>query len=210
MLSVIGVLIALACIVASAVRLKRVVLATPIDPGPLVAALRGDAGRAQFDEVRGALKEEPEGTWEGELAVALESKGERRAAEVNELLTELDFRLQSWARVPRVCASIAASSGFLLASLALRDGLNVASELPQELQELAIGRAVGDAVNVAAVGICGAVFCIAFGHHATKTAKVRLQEIDRLVERLEALADGPAQELALAADEAAPGSEIQS
>jgi hypothetical protein len=190
--SVLALIIALVCVAASAARLKRAILATPLDPAPLVEALRGDAGRARFEEVRAALKAEPEGTWERDLAAAFDHPEEVRAAEVNELLTELDFRLQSWARVPRVCASVAASSGLLLASLALRNGLSGAvADLPPEIQELAIGQAVREAVDVAALGICGAIFCIALGHHATKSAKVRLQEVDRLVERIEALAVPP-------------------
>jgi hypothetical protein len=188
-LTVLAIVIALACVVASAERLKRVTLATPIAPAPIVRALRGDAGRDRAEAVRAALKEEPEGTWERELAEAFDHRNDVRAAEVNELLSELDFRLQSWARVPRVCASIAASSGFLLASLALRNGLAVATDLPAQVQELAIGQAVRAAVDVAALGISGAIFCIALGRRATKAAKVRLQEVDQVVERLEALVE---------------------
>ena len=41
--------------------------------------------------------------------------GPARVALVNEQLAELDYLAQRWERVPRVCASISTSFGFLLA-----------------------------------------------------------------------------------------------
>jgi len=186
-LTALGIVIALACIFASAERLKRAVLATPIDPAPLVEALRGDAGRARFEDIRAALKEEPEGTWERELAEAFDQPRPARDGAVNELLTDLDFRLQSWARAPRTCARVAALSGLVLGALALRDGLSVPEDMPYEVRELAIGQAVVAAINVVAIGIAGAIVCIVLAHRATKAAKVRQEDVDRLVERLETL-----------------------
>jgi hypothetical protein len=192
-LTALGIAIALACIVASAERLKRAVLATPIDPALLVEALQGDAGRARFEDVRASLKQEPEGTWERELAEAFDQPQELRDGVVNELMSDLDFRLQSWARVPRTCARVAALSGLVLGALALREGLTVSEDLPYEVRQLAIGHAVWAAINVVAIGISGTIVCIALAHTATKAAKVRQREVDRLVERLETLAEAVAE-----------------
>ena len=155
---------------------------------PLVHALRGDVGRSRFEAMRRVLADELDADWERELAHAFDKIGEQRTARINELLGDLDHMVQAWARVPRVCASIAASSGFLLASLALRNGLTVAGDLPLEVQDFAIHQAVRDGIDVAAIGICGAVTCITIGYRATKAAKARLVATDQLVERMEALA----------------------
>jgi hypothetical protein len=184
-----AIVIALACVAASAERLKRAILPTAVDHASLVDALRGDAGTARFDDVRAALADEPEGAWERELAIALGHDERARTAEVNELLSELDFRLQSWSRVPRTCARISALSGLVLGALALREGLSVAEDLPYEVKQLAISHSVWGAINVVAIGIAGAIFCIVLDQRATKAAKVRLENVDRLVERLEALSE---------------------
>jgi hypothetical protein len=160
---------------------------TGLDPRPILEALKGDEGKERFAAICATILDDPDARWEGELVRAIKSSGEQRAGRVNELLTELDYEVNGWSRVPRVCASIAASTGFCLASLALRQGLSVAEDLPQEIQELAIRAAVKDGIDVAALGICGAIMCITLGHYATKAAKRRLQATDQLVERFEAL-----------------------
>ena len=86
-------------------------------------------------------------------------------------------------------SDIAALSGLVLGALALREGLTIADDLPYEVKQLAIGQAVWGAINVVAIGIAGAIVCIVLAHRATKAAKVRLEDVDRLVERLEALAE---------------------
>jgi hypothetical protein len=90
--------------------------------------------------------------------------------------------------VPRTCARIAALSGLVLGALSLREGLNVADDLPYEVKQLAIGQAVASAIGAVAVGIAGAIVCIVLAGRATKAAKVRQEDVDRLVERLEVLA----------------------
>jgi hypothetical protein len=194
----IAVVVIAACVAASIKRLRMAIAPTPIDPRPLVEVLRGKAGERNVRSILRALADAEGGSrddltrpWECELARAMEAPHDERVARVNELLTELDFTVQSWARVPRVCASIAASTGFLLASLALRRGLGVAEDLPLDVQELAIRGAVRDGIDVAAVGICGAIICITLGYQASKAARARLAATDELVERLEALAAAP-------------------
>jgi hypothetical protein len=175
------------CIAASVRRLRFAIAPTALDPGVLLEALRGDRGREELSRVREAVMREPGADWERALFEAIESEEGVRAALVNEQLTELDFRLQRWARVPRVCASIASSAGFLLAAVALRAGLLGASA-SEELDRSAIDAVVFTAINVAAMGVVGAVACAAIHIQAGKLAKARLEATDKLVERLEALA----------------------
>ena len=190
MLPAVAVVVVFACIWASLNRLRRAIAPTRIDPAPLLEALRGDAGRARFTELCTALAADPDAEWERELVLAFRDSGDARVARLNELLLDLDHLVTSGARVPRVCASIAGTTGFLLASLALRQGLGIATDLPLEIQDYAIQRAVHDGIDVAAVGICGAVICVTIGLRAAKAAKTRLSVTDQLVERMEALA-GP-------------------
>ena len=189
----VAAIVVLSCIWASVARLRRAIAPTAIDPVPLLEALRGDAGRARYDDVCAAIAEDPDADWERELVLAFAMRGEERVMRLNELLLDLDHLVSSGARVPRVCASISATTGFLLASLALRQGLGVASDLPLEIQDYAIHQAVRDGIDVAAVGICGAVVCVTLGIRAAKAAKARLLATDQLIERMEAVGvPGPA------------------
>ena len=188
MFSVFALLVTVACVAASVRRLRMAIAPTAVDPRPLVEALRGDAGRANAPAIREAIEGDPDAEWERELVLALKEEGDLRTARINELLGDLDFSIQSWSAVPRVCARIAAGMGLLLGALALRQGLAVPDDVPVEIRELALHAAVIGAIDAAAIGVCGAVLCIALGHHASKAAKVRLTSTDELVERLEALA----------------------
>ncbi len=180
--------VALLCIAASARRVMFAVAPTALDPGAIVEALRGDAGRARFATIASAIRGRPDGDWERDLFDALASPPEDRAARVNEQLTEVDYLTQRWDRVPRVCASIASSSGFLLAALALRNGLSDPAAFADETKSAVLGAALIDAVDVAAIGIAGAAFCIAAQMYAKKAARARRDAVDKLVERIETLA----------------------
>jgi hypothetical protein len=92
--------------------------------------------------------------------------------------------MQRWARVPRVCASIATSAGFLLATLVMRRGLAEA-DLSGETGDLVVRALVGDALTVAGFGIVGTAFCIAAMAQARRLVQDRAAAADRLVERLE-------------------------
>jgi len=145
-------------------------------PTALHPAVLLKLARTRPHEARRALDAAGEQTWERELAAALDAPEPARAGAVNESLTELDHLTRRWARVPRVCASVASSTGFLLASLALRNGL--ASGASPEETVLA-------AIDVAAVGVAGAVICVAAQQRARQLAKSRHEDADALVERLE-------------------------
>jgi hypothetical protein len=197
-------LVAIACAAASARRLWLVANATGLDPEVVLDRLgvsrtpakkkteraepsdeERSRAQAAIDALREAIAKEPAAEWERDLLSALDTKDpDARAALVNEQLTELDWRIQRWARVPRVCASIATSFGFLLATLVLRRGLAEA-DLTGDVGELIVRGLVGDALTVAVFGIVGTAFCIAAQNSAKRLAKRRLDAADRLVEHLE-------------------------
>ena len=168
-------LVALSCTVASLRRLKFAVAPTSLDPGLLLARLRGDNGPKELERVRRAIGRSAGAEWEKELLAAVSSPREQRAARVNEALTELDHLLKRWSRVPRV-------------SLTLRVGLAVATEVPEELRSDAINHVVIDAINVAALGMAGAAFCIAVHVRAQRSERAFMELADKLVERLEVIA----------------------
>jgi hypothetical protein len=181
---VLAALMALACAAASARRMWFAANPTALHPEEVRALLR--RGRAALSELSGAAEEEPGADWERELLRALSAPGpELRAALVNEQLTELDHRLQRWSRVPRVCASIATSFAFLLATLVLRRGLADARELEGEVAELVTRGLIGEALTVAALGMVGTAFCIGAHVHARRLAKERIVAADKMVEALE-------------------------
>ena len=189
-LTVLAALVAAACIGASIRRLRFAQSPTALDPSVLLEALRGDEGRSELARVRAAIAAVPDADWERGLVAALDAAADARTALVNEQLSELDFRLQRWTRVPRVCASLASSAGFLLAALTLRSGLLGASA-SDEIDSAAIDDVVFTAINVASLGVVGAVACAVIQAQASKLAKARREQTDRLVERLETLAALP-------------------
>jgi hypothetical protein len=179
-----GILVTVACVYASARRLWFAAEATWLDPFEFAAAVRG-AGEAASDAwakvgveaLRAEIQLEPRADWERDLFGALGAPAAVRVALVNEQLAELDYRAQRWARVPRVCASIASSTGFFFAALAMRAGL--ASE------EIDVEGAILAAINVVAVGMAGTAFCIAAHVRAGAMTRARLAATDKLVESLE-------------------------
>lgn len=193
MLPLAAALLAVLCAGASLRRVWFAANPTALHPGELLVALQGGARthtRPPREEMIARLDaivaRSPDADWERDLLEALRlPQPEARAAFVNEQLTELDFRIQRWARVPRVCASIAASGGLLLATLVLRKGLAGAEALPPELAELVLRGLVGEALTVVAMGVAGALACITALSQAKRIAAERAEAADRLVEGLE-------------------------
>jgi len=183
----VAVLVALACAAASARRVWFAANATALHPEDVNAALAKAEGREAIEALRALVAKVPDADWERDLVEALSAAPEVRAALVNEQLTELDYRIQRWARVPRVCASIATSFGFMLATLVLRKGLADTGEVPVEVGELVLRGLVGDALTVGAMGIVGTAFCIGAQSEAKRIARARIAGADKLVERLEGL-----------------------
>lgn len=189
MLVAVAVIVALACVLASARRMWFAANPTALHPDDIVKALGRSPDRAALARLREALAEDPRADWERDLLDALsETRADARVALVNEQLTELDLRMQRWARVPRVCASIATSVGIMLGTLVLRNGLAGAPDLTGELGELFVRDVLNDAISVASFGIVGTAFCIAAHAHSRRMTRARLQAADRMVEKLEAAA----------------------
>ncbi|MBS2015863.1 MAG: hypothetical protein JST00_23445 [Deltaproteobacteria bacterium] len=189
MIPFVAALVAFACAAASARRVWFAANATGLDPEDVERAIaRSPDAREAVAKLRALVTTEPSLEWERDLFQALDAPGRARAALVNEQLTELDYRIQRWSRVPRVCASIATSFAFLLASLVLRRGLVDAGELPSDVVELVARGLVADAFTVASMGMIGTVFCIVAQSEAKKIAKRKMAAADRMVERLEAVA----------------------
>jgi hypothetical protein len=183
----VAVLVALACAAASARRVWFAANATALHPEDIHAALARAKGPEAIAALRELVANEPDADWERELLDALTAPVAHRIALVNEQLTELDYRIQRWARVPRVCASIATSFGFMLATLVLRKGLADTGDVPVEVGEMVLKGLVADALMVGAMGLIGTAFCIGAQSEARRIAKGRSVGADKLVERLEEL-----------------------
>jgi hypothetical protein len=181
-LGIAAVLVAVGCAAACVARLHFVTNATALHPAVLLARIR----RGEAERVRDAIAKEPKAVWERELLEAVTDPNEEvRAARINEQITELDFHLGRWQRVPRVCASVASSAGFLLGSLVLRFGLVAATSAPDDQRGDAINDVVVQAINVAVFGVAGATFAIAAQYRAKRLAKAFQRDADALVEALE-------------------------
>ncbi len=188
MLALLSALVAFGCVAASARRLWFVANATFVSLEVLDKALARANGADVVSRLRALVVREPKAAWEGELLDALGAPENLRPALVNEQLTELDYRLDRWSRVPRVCASLATSFSFMLATLVLRRGVAEAGDLSTDAAELAVLSLVGDALTVAAMGVVGTAFCIGAHAEARRMAKATAKAADRVVERLENLA----------------------
>ncbi len=190
------------CVWASSRRLAFAVAPTAFDPVVLLRTLRGADGRGAIDLAIGALDEQ---AWERSLLIALAAPIGQRAALLNEALGELDLLVHRWARVPRVCASVASTSSFMLASMALRAGLTASGDVADAGFASYLNATMLDAVNVAAVGVAGAAFCIAAQYRARRAAKTHLEAADKFVAALEA-----APEVSLESGSASPHAEEMS
>jgi hypothetical protein len=180
MLVLVAAIVAVGCIGACLRRLRFAGAPTYFHP----AVLRAELASKGMERLRRVIAATPRADWERALLGALdEPNPELRAGLVNEQLSELDFRLTRWERVPRVCASIASSAGFLCGSLVLRNGLAAASGT-DELGSDVVNAIVVQAVNVAALGVAGAAFAIAAHVRSKKVARAFEQQADALVDAL--------------------------
>lgn len=184
-----ALMISVGCAWASARRLTFAVAPTALSTSMLVDAVKraGPGARSLVGALSRALEGVPGADWERDLLAALTRPEAERAVLINEQLAEMDWRLTRWARVPRVCASIAASAGFLLATLMLRESLSDPAAFDPEARTAVIGAALHGAVSVAAIGMAGTAFCLAAHRHARLAARAHQEAVDALVERLEAV-----------------------
>ena len=180
MLAALSALVAIACVLASARRLASIVAPTQLDH-----ALLADALRREGKPLLGSLARESPPGWERELFEAFgEKNASLREALVGERMTDLDAHVGRWARVPRVCASLAARAGFLFGALALLGGATSGATLRESLPA---------GLDALCVGIAGTAFCVAVIVRGRAAARIRAEGTGRLLKRLEALSQVEAQ-----------------
>jgi hypothetical protein len=187
MLALIAAVMAAACVLASARRIAYSVAPTALDVSTIAAALRGADGQARLSALTSVVASASGAEWERGLVEAVAAEPKTRAALVNEQLGEYDHLTKRWERVPRVCASIASSSGFLLAAVALRMGVRDPMTFDPATGDAARGALLTGALNCVALGIAGAAFSISAMHRARLEARSRLDSVDKLVDRLDQL-----------------------
>lgn len=193
-----ALLCSLGCVAAALRRLMFVYGASSFDADTLLRSLRGNEGRARGRAIASSLEAAAVVDTDQDLYVALSALSARdvhrgdpdltedeRMAHVNAALLELDFRFDRWARVPRVCASISSSVGFLLASWALRTALMTAPSIAEESFNAALQEAINGALGVAAIGAAGTVTCLSVFYEARRVWKARRAATEKLVDRLE-------------------------
>lgn len=177
-LAILSCLVAAACVAASARRLAWALAPSSLDPDLLLRALRAKGGPTPGQVVR-ALRPRSDLGWASELAGASTADGEAEA------LLDITWRVQRWARVPRVCASISTSAGFFFACLAVLGSLAAAD-----------GEAAGPvspsllaALDALAIGMAGTSFCVAAHLRARRCVGVRLAAHERLLRALQGADD---------------------
>ncbi len=188
MLAALSAVVALGCIVASTYRLRAAVTPTPLDPDLLSGALQRDGGAHAIDRLREALAGAPDLAWEHDLLAAFAEGDVRlREALVSEQLTDLEGRADRYGRVPRVCASIATSAGFLFASVWLLGAVTA----PGGVDSLeAVQTTLIPALDALAIGVAGTFFCAAVHVRAGRASRHRMGATDRLTETLRSLGKG--------------------
>jgi hypothetical protein len=196
MLTAFSAIVAMLCTAASLCRLRWAVEPTALDPAALRRVFAAEDGWAVVSRLREALAGNRELAWEHELLAAFtEPTAAAREARVNEQLTELDGRAERWSRVPRVCASIATSAGFLFATITLLrtmapavSAVSSVSSVSRDRRSDEVVASLAPALDTLAVGIAGASFCAAVHVRARTARRQRLSATDRWVERLRTLA----------------------
>jgi hypothetical protein len=176
MLALLSAIVALGCALAAARRLVWATAPTGLDPAGLLKALRG---RPPGVSLADRLGTQQDVEWERDLLAAQrEPRGARRDAAADEQLLELRWRLQRWERVPRVCASISTSAGFLFATIVLLQGLAAPAEPGSPVPRAMLWAAL----TPFALGLAGMAFCVAVHLRARRILPLRLAAYDRLVQ----------------------------
>jgi hypothetical protein len=172
------------CALASARRLGVAVAPTGLDHETLRGGLAGSDGPQARARLGASLAEAPADAWERGLVEACNEPDESvRVALVNEQLSELEVLANRWAGVPRVCARLATSVGFLCATIILLEGLAMpeGDSFPDALHAALLA-----AVGSLAAGIAGTAFSAAVHFRARRLRKAASVAADRLVRALTA------------------------
>jgi hypothetical protein len=183
MLTLCSLAVALGCVLVSARRLLLAIEATALDPDMVVNELRG-AGDKEWAALRDKLATRVDAPWEKDVLGTLEEVDPRaREAGIDEQLLEVDWRVQRWSRVPRVCASIATSAGFLFASIGLLRGLaNPTGEAGE------VRAALLASLDALAVGVAATAFCAAVHVRTRRLVRERIAAAERLLLHVRTLA----------------------
>jgi hypothetical protein len=113
------------------------------------------------------------------LVAAAEPDEPTRSARINELLTELEVLSGRWDSVPRACARLSSSAGFLFATIVLLEALAPGQDEPRDLHA-----SLWTAVGALVAGVVAAAVCAAVHVRATAARKGAAQAADRLVQDL--------------------------
>jgi len=189
MYALLSAIVALSCAMAAARRLGWAEAPTALDPVALLGALR--QAPAGSTALRDRLGMSPDLEWERDLLDAARAADDGvRDAAAEEQLLELRWRVVRWERVPRVCASIATSAGFLFATIVLLQGLATPAE-PEGARTLLFA-----ALTPFALGLAGTAFCVAVHLRVRRILPQRLADYGRLVEAVRVGRDGESRALA--------------
>ena len=183
-------LVSTICVLASLRALRSTIGATSINPARVAQSLRiGDDGHvaAKASRLLAWSQRTPVAEIERELLEsALTHKGQGRIALINAVLSELDFRVRSQARIPRVCARVSSTVGLLSGANALRRGL-VMGSLDVPPAELIMHGPIADMLAAVLMGIAGATWCAAISRAMKKVSTDTLTGHDAFVEKLDRL-----------------------
>jgi hypothetical protein len=171
-------IVALGCVLASVRRLALAAEATELDPDLVLTAL-DEAAPARWVAFRDAVASRDDLPWAQAMFGALREPDVRaRAAGIDEQVLDLEWRLQRWSPVPRVCASIATSAGFLFAAIGLLQGLTPAADSAE------VRAALMSSLNSLLVGVAATVFCGVVHLRTRRATRARMAAAERLVARL--------------------------
>jgi hypothetical protein len=177
MLTLLSAVVALGCVLAAARRLVWAVAPTVLDPTAFLDAVGRSPG--SWRGLHERVGTQPDLQWERDLLAAWhEPVGALREAVADEQLFELRWRVQRWERVPRVCASIATSGGFLFATIVLLQGLAAPVEPGAPISHTML---LG-ALTPFSLGLAGMAFCVAVHLRARRIVSMRLAAYDRLLQ----------------------------
>jgi hypothetical protein len=176
MIALLSAVVALGCALAAGRRLVWAAAPTSVDPARLLDVLRKDHGRWTALEDRLGTDQDLE--WERDLVAAWRQEGRARDATVDEQLLELRWRILRWDRVPRVCASIATSAGFLFATIVFLQALAA----PVQRGVPVSWSVLFAALTPFALGLAGTAFCVAVHLRARRIVPQRLAAYGRLVQ----------------------------
>lgn len=183
-LATLSALFAIACATASAVRLAWAVSPTSLDPTILAAALADPDAAEAAVKIRNVLEGSHELAWERSVFASLsDPTTEASEARLGEQLTEFDGAVRRWSRVPRVCASLSTSAGFLFASLAMTGALADPGGGASDMTAVLVS-----ALDALTLGIAGTSFCAAVHVRARRVSRERIDGATRLIGRLAAIA----------------------